>query len=278
MSFSFSALNYVDYVVITIIAFSTLFAFMRGFIKSFLSFVGWMVSIYLTYLTYPMFKPYIQLKIVNPIALVVVGHSILLLGYLLLVGMFNCVVGSVISSLTAGIIDRFLGACFGVLRGCLIASFFYFIVNISLLVFHGSTKLADLSANSKNLPSWLTSSQTLPLLQEGQGMLVQLVPGDFLERVETLIETTSHTTKQERFIDSITDKLIKVMPQDQKDDLITRVDILRLTKSEKEAQDYELKELINYYKKADADAKGRANLSKDDLDKVAEYIKETDPE
>ncbi|MFN8912473.1 MAG: CvpA family protein, partial [Alphaproteobacteria bacterium] len=156
-------MNFVDYIVIGVLALSTFLAFMRGFIGSLLSLVGWGLSIYLAYALFPYVQPYLEAKIKNPVIIIVVGHAALLIGLLVVFGIFNVIATTAVKGMTSGIIDRSLGAAFGVMRGGVIMSFLFFVVATSIGIFQGM----DDSLSDESYPKWLSSSRSFIYMQDG---------------------------------------------------------------------------------------------------------------
>ncbi len=202
----FSSLTYLDYVVLLTIAISTLLGFIRGFIGSFLSLFGWIASICLTYTFFPSIKPIIDEKITNQIIVIMVGHATLLIGFLILFGIFNLLATSVLTGMTSGIIDRALGAAFGVIRASIILSFVFLTSTVATAIFNGSDE-----TEKAELPKWLIQSQTYPLLKDGSKILASFIPDSFYQRFENMYSEITNKTSDERFVDDSIEKLKKVL-------------------------------------------------------------------
>lgn len=264
-----------DYIVIGIIAVSTLFAFIRGFIGSLLSLTGWVLSIYLAYHFYPAFKPILEPKIKNEIALLLAGHSILLLGFIVFFGIFNLFATKIVKGLTSGIIDRFLGAGFGVLRGGIIVSFFFFIAMSAISISHGSDDSTK-ESEDKIAPSWLKDSKSYPYLKEGRDILKDFIPDTFNKRIEVVFNDLSKKNMDERFVETALEKLDQSLTKEQKEALLKKVKENSLTQSTDTVEHKKLKELLDLYKGnlADGTVKEDSSLSSNEIKRIENILNE----
>lgn len=286
----------VDYVVLGIIGLSTLFAFIRGFIGSLFSLTGWILSIYLAYHFYPDIKPYLEPKIKNQIALLLAGHSLLLMGFLIFFGVFNLLATKAVKGMTSGIIDRILGAGFGVLRGAIIVSFFFFIVMSTLSIFHGFEKDGDADekikvalkktdknkdksdAEDKIAPSWLKDSKSYPYLKEGRDILKDFIPDSFNQRIQVAIKDLTDKTTDERFIETAINKLDKTLTPKQQKELAAEAnqDITNMTIEE--AEQKKLGDLLRMYREnlADGKVKDDSTITDTDIKRIENILKNHD--
>jgi membrane protein required for colicin V production len=263
----FAMFNTLDYVVFTIIIISTFFAIIRGFIGSFLSLAGWMASIYLAYYLFPQVKPLIEEKfhITNQLVVLLGGHTVLLLAFLIIFGIFNVFAATAVSALTKGFFDRSLGAAFGIVRGALIVSFFFLITSTTLSVFHG--KDDKNSKNDEQLPTWITKAQSYAYLKMGKAMLSEFIPDSFHSRIEETYADISKKSLDQRFLESSIDKLDKHLPNDVKQHLSTEKPDASLSMSQ---EDYELKhaqDLLDAYK-----VQGKEGVSADEIKRLEKII------
>jgi membrane protein required for colicin V production len=264
-----SALNTLDYAVIAVVLISTLFAFIRGFVGSFLSLTGWIVSIYLAYLLFPHAQPFLEEKTKNPLLVLMFGHSILLLGFLILFGIFNLVATTAVKGLTKGIIDRILGAGFGILRGGIIVSFVFFLITSSLAIFQGSNADTDTPVDDAT-PEWIKTAQTYPMLKQGKDVLKEFIPNSFYERIQVVYDTVSKKSLDERFVESTMKKLSKNLSKEQKAQLDkeTGEDILNM--SGEEAENKKLGELLKLYQ--DSDSADKPKISKQEVHRIENLL------
>lgn len=286
----------VDYVVLGIIGLSTLFAFIRGFIGSLFSLTGWILSIYLAYHFYPDVKPYLEPKIKNQIALLLAGHSLLLMGFLILFGVFNLLATKAVRGMTSGIIDRILGAGFGVLRGAIIVSFFFFFVMSTLSIFHGVEKDGDVDekikvalkktdknkdkadTDDKIAPKWLKDSKSYPYLKEGRDILKDFIPDSFNQRIQVAIKDLTDKTTDERFIETAINKLDKTLTKKQHEELLAEGNQDATNLSIEEAEQKKLGDLLRMYREnlADGKVKDDSTITDTDIKRIENILKNHD--
>lgn len=264
-----SAFSTLDYIVLGVVIASTFFAFMRGFVGSFLSLTGWIISVYLSYLLYPQAQPFLEEKMKNPLLVLMMGHSVLLLGFLILFGIFNLIATTAVKGLTKGIIDRILGAGFGILRGAIIVSFVFLIATSSLAIFQGNKNGDDQSADDLS-PQWLKDSQTYPMLKLGRDTLKDFIPNSFYERIQVVYDSVSKKSLDERFVETAIKKMSKNLSKEQKDklDKATEEDILNM--SIDDAENKKLGELLKLFKEGDGSDK--SSISKQDIHRIENLL------
>lgn len=267
----FSALNYVDYTVFTIVIVSMLFACVRGFIGSFLSFIGWILAIYLSYALYPDVSPYIENKIKNPLFVIVIGHSGLLICFLILFGILNLFATNAVKNFTMGATDRLLGLGFGLVRGALIATFFYLIIFTTFNIIHGTKANQDTKSIDKNLPLWLTKAQTYPYLKQGKAILNEFIPDSFYQRIQVVYDDLSKKSMDERFTETMSQKLMDQLSPEQKKNIEESLDEAALSKSQKELDEIKIQKLLDEYKKG-TNEKNQGTISEQEIQHLEEAI------
>jgi membrane protein required for colicin V production len=268
-------LNFVDYIVIGVLVLSTFLAFMRGFIGSLLSLAGWALSIYLAYELFPYVQPYLESKIKNPVIIIVLGHAALLIGLLIVFGIFNVIATTAVKGMTSGIIDRSLGAAFGVMRGAVIMSFLFFVVATSIGIFQGT----DDSIADSSYPKWLAGSRSFPYMKDGSDMIASIIPDSFYNRFQEVYDGVTHKNMDERFMETSIQKMRNALnPKDVKliDDKLSEE---ALTKSNDEIRHEKLKSMLEAYEKnSKADPKAKSALSGDEMSRIKEIVLNGDKE
>jgi membrane protein required for colicin V production len=265
----FSTLNTLDYVVLGVVVISMFLAFIRGFVGSFLSLTGWILSIYLAYMIYPQVQPIFLEKVKNDLLVLIFGHSVLLLGFLIAFGLFNLAATVALKGLTKGIIDRMLGAGFGILRGGLIVSFVFFIATATIAVFQGNENDNDKSLDD-TAPDWLKTAQTYPMMKIGKNLLQDFIPTSFYERLHTISAKVSNKSLDERFLETALDKFSNNLTDEQKQQLHseTQDDILNMSVDEAEVK--KLQKMLEMLKKDDSP--DGQNIPKKDLIKLENIL------
>lgn len=262
---NFAELTTLDYVVLSIIGLSTIIAFFRGFIASFLSLSGWILSIYLSYAFYPDIQPILEEKIKTPIIVLAAGHSALLIGFLIIFGIINLVSTHAMKGLTNNLFDRSLGLGFGFVRGAIIVSFIMIMATTSVNILNGSDGDAK-ETNDKEMPKWLTSSQTYPALKSGEQILADFIPDSMYERMKVAFDDISNKSMDERFYENMQGKLESNLTEEKKKALKSALQEQGMVKSQEQLDNEKVEYLIHEYKKNYA-KKTDAPISKDDLKK-----------
>lgn len=241
---NFNEFNFLDIFVLIIIGLSTIFAIFRGLIGSILSLTGWILSIYLSYATYPYVEGFLASKISNPIAIIAVGHGSLMACYLILFAIFNSFVSS-LRLFGSQFLDCTLGGVFGFFRGFLIVSFIYLFLSIGLSFKYGTEDKDE----AKVAPEWLTKAQTYNLLKAGKSILLSFIPNHFNNKLTTFYQNLTKTSKDDTFILYAKNIMLQSLPEEQRNHLKSVDAQDYLSKSQEEIDNHKLKLLLDYYKK-----------------------------
>ncbi len=115
----------IDYVVLAILASSTLFSFLRGWSQELRSLITWIGTIASTvYLTPYIIRPYavetLSETVGNPLIAVVIAHVLVFIGSLFTMGALGYLISYSIGYHLSPAFDRMLGLVFGFARGILI--------------------------------------------------------------------------------------------------------------------------------------------------------------
>lgn len=204
-------LNYIDYIVISIISISTIFGLFRGFIASILSFVGWIASIYLSYVFLPNSKEMLAEFITNPAISTAVGYSGFMIISLILFGILNFVISKAIGVfLMGGLFDKLLGGIFGTLRGIVIISGVYLCFVIALNMLNGKDSL--MSEHKSSYPKSVTDAYTYKYIVASKESLVDILPQGIEDALEAL---TKKFSKVDDIASEVMDKeLIESIDED----------------------------------------------------------------
>ena len=194
--FDFSAMNYIDYMSLTIIFISIIFGFYRGFLTSSISLFGWIFSIILTYQFYPQIEQYLLNYIKNKVFVIILGSGGLLIILLVIFGILNSIFYKLIGKLKRNFFDRMVGILFGLVRGFLIVSFLFLCFSISLKLLDG--KKHELS--EKDYPSAITEAVTFELIKAGADGLEGILPESFNKRFDKIFHHMGKKEVDERFI------------------------------------------------------------------------------
>lgn len=166
-----------DFILITILGLSAIFAMYRGFIREVLAIFSWIASIFITIY---LFSPTDMLmKEIIPNDMIAHGLSAILLFIVSLItfSLLSSFVADFIHKTPLSSVDRLLGLGFGVLRGGLVICLLYFGIAWAYA--------------GKEMPGWVTKSSSLPIVQRGADYLTTLVPEDqrmkFIKMVQEVV-------------------------------------------------------------------------------------------
>ena len=109
-----------DYVVLAVLACSGLLGFMRGFLKEAFSLIAYVAAGYAAMMWGPRAIPWFQSLFDNHYVSTAIAYAVVFIGVLLLVGLLNITLSSMISYAGLGPADNGLGLLFGLARGVII--------------------------------------------------------------------------------------------------------------------------------------------------------------
>ena len=124
-------MNWVDFVIIGIIAISAIVSFFRGFLREALSLLIWVVAIWMAVMFYPDVEPIIPQEWGLPatVRMALAGAAILL-GVLIVGGIVTWALGSFLDKTGMSGTDRVVGVFFGGLRGIILVAIAIIIVGL----------------------------------------------------------------------------------------------------------------------------------------------------
>lgn len=114
-------LIWIDYIIIGIIGVSTLISLIRGFVREALSVIGWISAFFIASKFYAYLAVYLT-GIEDTILRNATSIGILFCATLVVAGIINHLIGTVVDKTGLSGTDRLLGMCFGALRGVLLVA------------------------------------------------------------------------------------------------------------------------------------------------------------
>ena len=238
------SLNSVDYIVLTIIIFSLIFGFFRGFIASILSFTGWVLSIILAYKFFPQAETILSKFFSSKLVIIAFGYASLLLLSLIIFGIINMIILAFCISFKKSFLDRSMGLVFGLFRGGIIVSFLFLCFNMSICMLSG----ADDEEKDTHLPNWLTKAQTFKLLQFGSNALENFIPKTFKKQFQSVYDDISESKIDDRFLENSIEKLSAYATDNEIRTINLKRHELSITESEEMVDIHTLKMLLDLYK------------------------------
>lgn len=178
-------INIIDIVVAGILLLSAIVAFFRGFVKEFLSLLGWIAAAVAALQLYPIGADYLGSLIARrELAELVAGAGIFIFA-LIVFSIVSSVIANAVKASQIGALDRSLGFAFGLLRGGALIAFAY-------LLFVQFQPRED-------HPPVLLDAKSYPFIVQGAGYLALLTPDTIAKALETA------ETVQERVTRSVTE-------------------------------------------------------------------------
>lgn len=142
-------MNWLDIVILVVLALSGLFGLWRGFVREVLSLAAWIAALLVARFYAPALMPRLEGFLANEMARYVLAFALLCIGVLILGALINYLMSKLIRAAGLQISDRLLGIVFGVARGVLI---------VALLVF--------IAMNFFSTEPWWQASVLLPYVTE----------------------------------------------------------------------------------------------------------------
>ncbi|ROU00004.1 CvpA family protein [Marinobacter sp. R17] len=115
-----NALIWIDWVIITIIAVSTLISLKRGFVREALSLVTWIAAFIIARTFHPQMQMLLESTVETPLVRLIAAFAILFFGTLIVGAVINNLIGQLVVATGLSATDRVLGMGFGLLRGLLV--------------------------------------------------------------------------------------------------------------------------------------------------------------
>ncbi|SCC11547.1 membrane protein required for colicin V production [Gilliamella bombicola] len=121
-------MNWVDFTIIGVIAFSALISIVRGFVREALSLISWILAFFISSRFYIYITDYLT-YFDSDVIRIAVAIVILFIATLLVCSIVSYIIGQLVQKTGLSGTDRVLGICFGVLRGILVVAAVLFFVD-----------------------------------------------------------------------------------------------------------------------------------------------------
>ncbi|MGL5741706.1 MAG: CvpA family protein [Legionella sp.] len=187
--------QWVDLIILAVIALSSLTGLFRGFIKELIALGIWVVAIWAAYKYSYALDPWLQGYISDKSASTIVAFVIILIGVLISGGILNALLGLILSGTGLGGMDKLLGAIFGFSRGVFIVSLIIAIMSMTSLPYQ------------KYLQGSRLYPQLLPVVTWIYGYLPKLINQVKSADISGLIDISSEKTYEATAL--IDSKLLK---------------------------------------------------------------------
>lgn len=166
-------MNWVDIIVLAVIAVSAWLAFMRGFVREALGMGAWVGAAALAILYAPGLEPRVGEWIGSPGLTTPVTFFGVFVGALIVLSVAAAMVSHGVHSVGLGSVDRSLGVLFGLVRGAFLVVVLYIIAG-------------NFSVSTGSWPLAIQHSQALPITAQGAAWLMGKIPSSMLDRLPPL--------------------------------------------------------------------------------------------
>jgi membrane protein required for colicin V production len=168
-------MNFFDWFLIAILAYSIIMAFMRGIILELFSLGGLIVGILLASWNYNHVAMFLERLITTPATAQIVAFLLIVIGVMVLSVLLGKALNRTAHAIGLGFFDRFLGAVFGFARGCL------FGVAILMAV-----------AAFRPHSGWIENSRLSPYFLAGVHAVSFVVPHDLQQQILNGVQQLKH--------------------------------------------------------------------------------------
>jgi len=196
--------NFVDIVVLAVIALSTLLALGRGFVKEVLSVLGWIgaaIGTFLIFLYVPQVRAFANQQIAEPLLADIVCAISLFIVLLILLGFINHTISSRIHASSLGPLDKSLGLVFGLVRGVVLVALAHMAMTDWFI------------PNKQERPDVINQARTEPYVAMAATYIKDLIPQDLKDRASALLDEGSKAVEQGQDLNETIQKLSPQTPQ-----------------------------------------------------------------
>jgi membrane protein required for colicin V production len=193
--------NFVDIVVLAVVALSTLLALGRGFVKEVLSVLGWIGAAIATFVIFfyvPPVREFARAQITEPVIADIVAAVALFTISLFVLGMLNHYISSRVQGSALGPLDKSLGLVFGLVRGVVVVALAHMAMTDWLL------------PNRQDRPEVINQARTEPYVEMAANYIKTLVPEDLKARASAILDEGSKAVEQGK---ELNDTLQKLSPK-----------------------------------------------------------------
>ena len=206
----FTALNFVDYAILVVLAISSVLSTLRGMTREALGLLGWVLSVIVARLIAPLLEEPILNIIPNENLSSGIAWAIPFIVMVILWFVIASLISPGLKKAGLGALDRWLGVVFGFIRGVFIVTAIYLGVVIGL-------------GGEDNLPSAATDAQSANVIRALGGLVNPLLPADLSEQLTAGLKDAdidALTPTSPEFIDKSLERV--------QDETSTRTDELNL--------------------------------------------------
>ena len=160
-----SGVNWFDIVIISVIGFSAMLAFMRGLVREMLGIGAWVGAGFFAVWAFPYVRATFHHWIAEADLADSAGFATVYLVALVILSIISGMIGGVVRASLLGGLDRTLGIVFGAIRGAAVLVVSYIVVGMIVPL--------------EKWPDPVQMARTLPYVYDGAVLAVSLLPEDY---------------------------------------------------------------------------------------------------
>ena len=195
-------MNFVDIVVLAVIALSTLLALGRGFVKEVLSVFGWIgaaIGTFLIFFYVPQVREFARKQIAEPLLADIACAVGLFVVLLIVLGFFNHAISSRVHGSSLGPLDKSLGLVFGLLRGVVLVALAHMAMTDWFI------------PNKDQRPDVINQARTEPYVAMAANFIKERIPQEWKDRATAVFNEGEKAVEQGK---ELNDTIQKLSPQD----------------------------------------------------------------
>jgi membrane protein required for colicin V production len=180
-------LNFVDIVVLAVIALSTLLALGRGFVKEVLSIFGWIgaaIGTLLIFFYVPQIREFFAKQITEPVLADIACAVAIFVVLLIVFGFFNHAIASRVHASSLGPLDKSLGLVFGLVRGVVLVALAHMAMTDWFI------------PNKDQRPDVVNQARTEPYVAMAADFIKSKIPQDWKDRASAVFDEGSKAVEQ----------------------------------------------------------------------------------
>ena len=202
---SLSALNFVDYIVLAVLAGSGILATLRGLTRELMGLAGWGVAVLAARLLQPMVITLLEDYILEETVVEIMAWSLPFVAVVLAWFVFANIASPGLKKIALGNLDRPLGFFFGALRGIVVVALIY----VGVLF---------LTESEESFPHSVKESASIAPVRIVATIMTGVAPDDFREQMQDAIPDQDLDDIKRGFSDQADEQLDKV--QEKTEDII----------------------------------------------------------
>jgi len=207
-----------DIAVLIIVIASMTFGFMYGFIKTTISFIGYIIAALLAAFLSDLFSGIFANHVDSHASAIMLSSIMLFAIFSAMMYVASSIIFDTLRSYCGNIIDKSFGICIGLIRGWALLSFIMYVTIFAIPSLDVKDR-SDIFGDNSRLPRWAKNSETLLLLSRGAHLVSMIMPDTFSAEIKKSIDE-ANTDQGYNFFSNRTDdirsiqKIFSMIPEE----------------------------------------------------------------